>query len=438
MASGSGVTWTGSARVRQWIRLPNWSEVRVADFEARLREACEVPISDLSATPNRRIGTAIFLDSGGTVERETFEDSAPGICVCEGQKEIAEPAHIAGTIWRRTAPGDSSAALGFDLPAQPAYQFALGAWGVVDAPCRGETCDSVTLGGTMLQVNAGRPPAASIAASWDPEVRSPEGGILRGSYTRQLGPATMEVAWSICRAGVQCPPLPAPAGGGALPPPPPPPPEEDSCGDLAQERALVDLLWAQRQAYAADLETEWHALESAQAEMLDGVEAYRAAIDACAIWDIVSETLESAAGAAGEFTEFGTKVLSGDLSAFVGDDFWGPLAERAWDAFPRESTWAGNMHDRISGCGAPIPPDLRAAAHRFVDNWERVRGLMPSVQEKLNRIRDQDLRYWEKWQRFYQTCLRWAACKGVPASDCPRPPEQPSGPMPPAAAGPGL
>ncbi len=188
----------------------------------------------------------------------------------------------------------------------------------------------------------------------------------RHERSPSVPPSTRQVRWNVC------------CGCAENGPPPDFGIPEDSCGNLAAERALVDVLWEQRQAYAAGMEAEWNALEQAHREMLDNVEAYRAAIDACAIWDIVSETLESASGWAGEFTEFGTKVLSGDLSAFVGDEPWKSLSERAWDAFPRQSTWAGNMHDRITGCNAPIPHDLRTAALRFVDSWERVRGLMPS------------------------------------------------------------
>ena len=179
--------------------------------------------------------------------------------------------------------------------------------------------------------------------------------------------------------------------------------------------------------------------------MLHDVEAYYAAIAICAIWDIVSEALEAwtmkstaketrCRTGAPSSSSSETKLLNGDISASVGTEPWKTLSERATDAFPDAPDWAGNMRARVTGCGA-VTQDLRAAALRFVDNWERQRGLMPRVQEKINRIRDQDLRYWEKWQRFYQTCLQWATCKGVPPTDCPQPPEQPSGPMPPSPGG---
>jgi hypothetical protein len=434
MTPGSGAIWAGTARIRQSLRGPGWLDEDTADFEVKLRETCEAPVFDLAATPRRRIGTITWLDSGGTVQHDSRREETTGYCLCEGRATQTEPAAVTSAIYRRTGSGDATAALAFDLPIQPFYSLTIGNSGAtLEAPCRGETCGG-SAGRSLLQLHAGRFPRGSPAESWDPELRRPEGGILRGSYSKPLGPATLEVAWSICRAGVACPPPPEPSGGA--PPPPPPPPGEDSCGDLARERALVDVLWAQRQAYAADLEAQWHALEQAQSDMLDHHEAYKAALDACAIWDIVAETLESSSGWAGEFTEFWTKVLGGDLSASVGEEPWKSLSERVWDVFPAQSSWAGLMHDRIAGCSAPLPHDLRAAALAFVDSWERLRGLMPAVQEKLNRVRDQDLRYWEKWQRFYQTCLGWAACKGVPPTDCPRPPEQPAGPMPPSPPAP--
>ncbi len=274
----------------------------------------------------------------------------------------------------------------------------------------------------------------------DPQRRSLQGGRMVGSYSTTWSGGTLDVSWSLCREGSACPPpTPLPPAGDA--------PEPDPCGDLAQERALVDHLWAQRQLYAADLKAQWEQRERTHADMLHDVEAYYAAIAICAIWDIVSEALEAwtmkldgegnpLPNWGAEFVEFGVKLLNGDISASVGTEPWKTLSERATDAFPDVPGWAGNMRARVTSCGA-VTQDLRAAALRFVDNWERQRALMPRVQEKINRVRGLDLRYWEKWQGFYQTCLQWAACKGVPPSTCPQPPEQPSGPMPPAPPSPG-
>lgn len=432
-----GALWTGTLTARAYGTVDDvYSEWNVT-VDVRLREY-SIPLDCWSGTARRapRVGTLIRLLPEGSIVTNSFRCSGPyvscsgggsvTVTVGEGDDGIGQPA----AIYLKTSDVDTSECIGLDPPVGGG-QYFLGV-GTRSSDTFPVTWVSSTGTSTepsgFLSLVAGWSPLLPTIDCADREVRTLEsGGVMRGSYS---GPCTgccptIEVSWSVCREGAACPPPPPlPAGG--------PPPDADPCGDLARDRAQVDVLWDQRQAFATDLEAEWHRLEQAQGAMLDDVEAYRAAIDACAIWDIVGEALESWGDWGGEFPEFVTKVLSGDLSAFVGDDTWGPLAERAWAAFPRESTWAGNMHDHISGCGAPIPPDLRAAAHRFVDNWERVRGLMPSVQEKLNRIRNQDLRYWEEWHRFYQTCLQWAACKGVPPTECPRPPEQPSGPMPPA------
>ena len=180
--------------------------------------------------------------------------------------------------------------LGFDLPAQPFYSLAISNTGeVLKAPCRGETC-SGERGRSLMRFSAGLFPLSVSGASWDSEMRRPEGGVLRGFYTKALGPATLDVAWSICRAGVQCPPLPGPSGG--TPPEVPLPSDTDPCGDLPRERALVDVIWDQRQSYTADLKREWDQLAQTHADMLHDVEAYYLAIDLCAITDILSEVLE--------------------------------------------------------------------------------------------------------------------------------------------------
>ncbi len=426
-----GGLWTGTITGRHVTHLDPSDDIHEWSCQAtaRLREWI-LPMHEGGGSL-RRIGRIVRLAPEGTVMFNRTSCRGEYIAHCGGEGSIdlsygPEEVAQASVLYLKDVDVDATPALGFDVPREGGL-YVLGIavensqtflWTITNTLGDSSTHDHGY--GCFLQGNA-----PLLTENMDPQRRSLQGGRMVGSYSTNWHYGTLDVSWSLCREGDACPPpAPLPPAGDE--------PEPEPCGDLAAERALVDVLWDQRQSYAADLEAEWHALELAHGEMLDNVEAYRAAIGACAIWDIVSETLESASGWAGEFTEFGTKVLSGDLSAFVGEEPWKSLAERAWDVFPRESTWAGLMRDRVSGCSAPIPPDLRAAALRFVDSWERVRELMPSVQEKLNRIRDQDLRYWEKWQRFYQTCLRWAACKGLPPSSCPQPPEQPSGPMPPA------
>lgn len=328
----------------------------------------------------------------------------------------------------KTRNGDTRGLAGIDIPlGRTLYSVDLLVADEFTYVCRSGGVTETSKIGYILPP-LGRVGIVAYEHNGDPEFRFVQGtGTMVGRYQApsMIAFQQMSAEWRICREGTNCPPPPEPGAPEA-----PSSPSPDPCGDLARARSLVDVLWDQRQAYAGELEAEWNALEQAHGEMLDNVEAYRAAIAACAIWDIVSETLESASGWAGEFTEFGTKVLSGDLSAFVGDEPWKSLSERAWDVFPRQSTWAGLMHDRVTGCSAPISHEMRTAALRFVDSWERVRGLMPGVQQKLNRIRTQDQKYWDQWNTYYRDCLRYAECKGLPASSCPQPPSTPSGPMP--------
>lgn len=421
-----GALWTGTLTSRR-IWKPPYSKETTSFASLRLREVQRGPLMMQLAGKWQEVGKGISLeDEGSTVtSRETSFDANPAYLTrCWGEGTTVRPA--VGGIYLKSRDVDLTPLLGFDVPrAGGRYGLAIYHAENDDVPLtclsKGRTYSSP--GRVSVIEVSHMDPREPRTALEDPEARGLVQGRMQGSYAVSDGFSDLTVSWMLCREGDACPP--PPPGPSASPTPSP-----DPCGSLGQARSLVDVLWEQRQAYAGELEAEWNALEQAHGEMLDNVEAYRAAIDACAIWDIVSETLESASGWAGEFTEFGTKVLSGDLSAFVGEEPWKSLSERAWDVFPRQSTWAGLMHDRITGCSAPISHDLRTAALRFVDSWERVRGLMPAVQQKLNRIRTQDQKYWDQWNTYYRDCLEYARCKGLPPSTCPPPPASPSGPMP--------
>lgn len=163
-----------------------------------------------SVTPHRRIGTITWLDSGGTVQHDWHKDEMTGYCLCEGSKTFTEPPWFGGGFYRRTAAGDATAALAFDLPARSFYSVVLSSTGTtLEAPCRGETCGGIG-GRTLMQFHAGRFPDVPPEVGCRPEVRDLESGALRGRYTKAVGPATLEVAWSICPR--RCT-LPAAAGG---------------------------------------------------------------------------------------------------------------------------------------------------------------------------------------------------------------------------------
>jgi hypothetical protein len=238
--------------------------------------------------------------------------------------------------------------------------------------------------------------------------------------------------WNVC-CGCGRPDGPPPGGDrdpSPRPPRPSPSPSFDPCGSLAQSRSLVDTVWAQRQSQTATLERDMRDLQDAYDEMLFNLEAWRAAIGFCAIADVVQTVLTEASGKFGEVLDLAAQIADGDLS-YLNDSDGLSAALEVLDGVTAV-TGAGNpsnMRDRIAGCAA-LPPNLRAAANTFVDNYAKVLRLMPQVQQQVNWFRTQDQKYWDQWQKYYRDCQAYARCKGLPAPPCPRPPESPAGPMP--------
>jgi hypothetical protein len=181
---------------------------------------------------------------------------------------------------------------------------------------------------------------------------------------------------------------------------------------------------------APALERAWRELKAAHDEMLFNLEAWRAAVDLCAIADIVQTVLTEAAGDFGEALDLAAQVAEGDLSYLnQSDDVSAALEVLGGATAVAGAGDPANMRDRLAGCAA-LPQSLRAGANAFVDNYASVRRLMPQVQQQINRIRQQDQKYWDQWNTYYRDCLSYAECKGLPASTCPRPPASPAGPMP--------
>jgi len=245
------------------------------------------------------------------------------------------------------------------------------------------------------------------------------GGRMVGRYEENIADFS---SWSICREGTNCPPPPREPGPTAASSPSP-----DPCGDLARARSLVDVLWDQRQSMTPALERAWGELKAAHDEMLFNLEAWRAAVDVCAIAEIVQTILTEAAGEFGEALDLAAKIAEGDLSYLNQSEELGAALDLLGGVAGAGNP--ANMRDRIAGC-AVLPDNLRAGANAFVDNYEKVRRLMPLVQQHLNWFRTQDQKYWDEWNRYYRVCLEYARCKGLPASTCPPPPSTPSGPMP--------
>ncbi len=388
MTPGSGALWTGTARMHQWMRGPGFLDEDRADFEVKLREACEVPVLDLSVTPHRRIGTIVWLDTGGTVQHDWRKEEMTGYCLCEGSKTITEPSVISGSFYRRTAAGDSTAALAFDLPARSFYSLTLSTTGTtLEAPCQGETCGG-SAGRTLMQFHAGRFPNVSPEASWDPEVRDLESGALSGRYTKALGPATHEVSWSICRAGVPCPPPPEGTGGGTSPPPTE---DFDPCGRSGQQAALRDTCHAQLDALLDALApalAEYND-EMAQAEANRG--EFERALEFCKLYDKAKEVLEAIlSGGTGPAAEAAralvylrgviVKVQNGDLASMLYPaevaKYLGYYAKAKAIWFEVTASEIEKMQRDLGGCSGKVPIETYLAAKKFLEHFSAAKRVL--------------------------------------------------------------
>ncbi|MGE5232866.1 MAG: hypothetical protein ACM3OB_02055 [Acidobacteriota bacterium] len=244
---------------------------------------------------------------------------------------------------------------------------------------------------------------------WDPQ-HPPRGRIL----------------WSICPVGESCP-LAAP----------PEPGKGDPCGDPAEQRALMDPLWNQRQMRARQLAVDWQKLAAANRDLNDHLEAWRAAIPLCAIEEIVQEALQDLvkglAGEAGELTEALGKMATGDLSYMAQGEYGNILTLLQDDAkLLQAALGVGDPHameEQLADCSG-LPADLREGAKAFVDAYAEVKSQLPEVQAEVNGIHQLDQQYWDQWHKYYQACLDYAACKKIPPTDCVAPPDQPAGPIP--------
>lgn len=264
-----------------------------------------------------RVGTMVKLEYEGTRLASSYLYQKGSLtCRGSGESTILRPEpglSSTSAIFIKMTNIDTAGCLGFDIPLGATDGTYYLSFATKDQLLY--TCTEPNVATTLHQMafecpSVGVHPGAPPANCGDQEVRRLEadGTIMRGFYVTRCIGLPRAVSWSVCREGVVCPapPDPPPAGPGSVPPGTSPTP--DPCGDLASHQAQVEVLWDQRQAYALALEEDWQRLQQAHQTLRDNLEGYRALLDACAIWDIVGETLEAGAGNAGELVEFMTKV----------------------------------------------------------------------------------------------------------------------------------
>jgi hypothetical protein len=422
---GSGVMWTGTARVVESMRGPGWLNKDTADFDVKLRESCEVPVFDLSVTPRRRVGTVIYLDASGTVQRDTrIEQSSTDLC--EGQGTHTEPAGIAGEIWRRSGAGNTARSLGFDLPSQPAYSLRVGGntSEIVEAPCRGEYWVGIS-SRSFFGFNAGRHP--SSASGWDSDLlRSPSGGIMRGIYSKALGPMTRDVAWSICRAGVQCPPLPEPEAPPELPPTDDEEEPPSDCDETRADRVQLDLKMDQMNRLLRSLKNAREAHDRIAAESTQWAGDYEFAMRQCNLWNAaqflvgllatgggsaLNPVLGRGTGFTGPVAEIqATKQFWNFLSMLEkvesGDPSWllpnhefkaafGLSIEDAWDGFLIGYGQLGPsspdlLRQGLEDCAVANIDEVMDGAKKYLSLIEQVKPLAERMNRVVNDVRDKD------------------------------------------------
>jgi len=251
------------------------------------------------------------------------------------------------------------------------------------------------------------------------------------------------VKWAVCcGCGESAPNLPGPvkttvpSHGGPTP--------TQLCGPPVTEQAQIDRLKDIRKLYVDQLRKLWPEFQEHLNETKDNVEAYRAAIGACAIEEIGQELLTfyvgQNGGKAGEattkFIGVTQKLMDGDWSFLLpksapGTEEEGKLydLEQAWDIIRNALSGMGagspeGMREKIEDCPA-LPDKLREGALKFVDNMQGYLEMMPELQHLVTLVRQTDLESWNWQYRYYLGCVQYQECKGLDPSTCPMPPEAP-------------
>lgn len=283
-----------------------------------------------------------------------------------------------------------------------------------------------------MQFHAGRYPNVSPETNWDPEMRIPAGGIMRGSYTKPLGPATLEVSWSICRAGVQCPPLPEPEAPPQLPPAGGEEELPSDCDETRGDRAQLDLKMDQLRALLQSLKSarEEHMRIAEQAAQWEG--DYEFAMRQCTLWSVARFLVGMLATGAGSGTEIeatkqfwnflGTieKVNNGDPSWLLPNhefkQVFGLSIEDAWDGFTIGYGQLGPsspaaLRQGLEDCAAANIDDVMDGALQYLRLFEQVKPLADQMNKVVNDVVDKDEQIFDFCLSHATACEDYARCR---------------------------
>lgn len=438
-----GALWTGTITGRNFGTVDDTFSEWSYSIDVRLREyryPLSCPGADASGRPTTvRCGTHARFTSEGSRIRNVFRStSAYGTCSGQGEVTVTDgssrDARVAGGTWHKSSDRDFAPILGVDIPPG-ATLYIVGIAPHDDAEFEISCSNGATWEADFVSAVLGWIPSYGSAECSDQQVRMVEGGgILRGAHA---GACTgccpwTEVAWSICREGVACPP-PEPPPGDETPPDEPRRP----CDETAPDRAQLGLLLDQWRLYAAELLRVTAEVDRLQSQAAQWAGDFEHAMRDCDLWGVaqllvgvLSSGLAGAPSTATELAGFYNflnyagqleKIASGDPSWLlpsantpVGGSEW-LAVENYYDQFVYGYASLGSsapqdLRARLQGCGAPTLEGVLDGAYAYLRLIEELKPLADRMHEQQNRLRDKEESILDFCLRHPQACEDYEAC----------------------------
>lgn len=439
-AGERGALWTGTIAGRDYGTVDGISSEISYTIDVKLREyryPLQCPVVDArGVTTAPRVGTFVQLASEGSrLEMRFTATSAYGSGSGQGETTVTTPGGAeagAGAIWTKTADVDLTGCLGADIPrGSSAYLVGINPPPTETYNVRWSNGSSWDLGfATSVLGHSATWPATPCS---DSEIRflQGSGGVMAGRFTVPCAGCcpTAEVAWSICREGVACPPVP----GGAAPPAPSPSPPPSDCDETRADRAQLDALLDQWRLYAQQLKQATAAADAVQRAADQQKGDFEQAMRDCNLWGVaqlLASLLTSGLveGQPQGFNAFANyvgqleKIASGDPSWLlpssnveVRGQEWTSV-ETAYDAFNLGYQNLGQsspqqLIDRLRGCGAPTLNEVLDGAYAYLHLMEQLKPLADRMHEAANTLNDQEEKIFDFCLRHPKACQDYDACR---------------------------
>jgi len=433
-----GALWTGTIIGRDYGNVDGVDTEISYTIDVKLREyryPMECLLVDASGRATApRAGTQVHFASEGSRITMRYTATSPwGTGSGQGETTVTSPPNVGGdlgAIWTKSVDRDLSGCLGADIPLGRSV-YMLGIAG------RGATYTVRWSNGSEGQMDfatsvIGRSPSMPATPCSDNEVRLLEGGgRMAGRFTVPCTGCcpTAEMAWSICREGVACPPPPPSSGPGAAPPSPSPAP----CDETREDRAQLELLMDQWRAYAGLVKQSTAEFDALQRKASQAKGDFEQAMRDCNLWGLAqllvslltSGAVEGQPEGFNAFVTYGSqldKIASGDPSWLlpsynvrIRGQQWTSL-ETAWDTFNYGYANLGasapqQLIDRLRGCGAPTLEGVLDGAYEYLHLMEELKPLADRMHERENRLHDQEEKIFDFCLRNPKVCEDYDRCR---------------------------